>query len=632
LNEFIEQFLLESRELVDQAAHDLLALEQRPNDKDRFDQAFRAFHTLKGGAGIVDFNAMVRALHAAEDILAAGRSGAHLITSRDVSDCLACLNQITEWLNIIERNGELPAHADSAAEAVIARLNDGRGPDTPSLTRADLTLARPVRDDAFAGAAREILNEQLLLLAGTTADDAPGRATSAARVAANVLRRKEQPDAADEIERALRLAETHRDPTILSAAIARCLAGPTASALEPAADGSPMRQEAAARTLRIDADRVDTLVALAGELTVAKNALGHLAKLALNLDSPLASALREQHASLDRLVGVLQHAVLAIRVLPLRHVFQRFPRLMREIAESLGKQCRVITEGDDTEADKTIVEALYEPLLHIMRNAIDHGVEAPPLRAGAGKLPIATIYLRGLREGDRVLIEVEDDGAGIDIDKVRRQATARGFMSDENVANLSDAQAIELIFEPGFSTATGVTGLSGRGVGMDVVRTAVERLGGRVSLTSERGVGSTVRFDLPFSVMLTQVMTVEAGGQWFGIPLEAILEIAEIDRDRISPIGRARAFVRRGRTIPIVDLDQTLRREVWERTSPRALLIVVAIAGQFGAFEVDRIGERLEVILKPVAGLLSGMPWISGTTLLGDGSVLLVLDVVGLLS
>ncbi len=521
---------------------------------------------------------------------------------------------------------------NSVAEAVIARLNDGRGPDAPSLTRADLTLARPARNDIFAEAAREILNEQVLLLAVTTADDAPGRATSAARVATNVLRRKEQPDAADEIERALRLAKTHRDLTILSAAIARCLAGPTASTLEPAADGIPMRQEAAARTLRIDADRVDTLVALAGELTVAKNSLGHLAKLALNLDNPLASALREQHASLDRLIGVLQHAVLAIRVLPLRHVFQRFPRLMREIAESLGKHCRVITEGDDTEADKTIVEALYEPLLHIMRNAIDHGVEAPPVRAAAGKPAIATIYLRGVREGDRVLIEVEDDGAGIDIDKVRRQATARGFMSDETVANLSDAEAIELIFEPGFSTASGVTGLSGRGVGMDVVRTAVEQLGGQVSLASERSVGSTVRFDLPFSVMLTQVMTVEAGGQWFGIPLEAIVEVAEIDRDRISPIGLARAFVRRGRTIPIVDLDQTLRREAWKRTSPRALLIVVAMAGQFGAFEVDRIGERLEVILKPVAGLLSGMPWISGTTLLGDGSVLLVLDVVGLLS
>jgi two-component system chemotaxis sensor kinase CheA len=629
LNEFLQQFLVESRELAEQATHDLLSLERRPNDREQLDRAFRAFHTLKGGAGIVDFDAMARALHAAEDSLAAARSGVRPITSRGVSDCLVCLDQVTQWLNVIEASGELPADADAAADAVVARLNASGG-DIAAARHAE-PVPPPATHDAFPASAREILDAQLLLLAETAADDAPGRAASAARVATNVLRRLERPEAADDIEQAMRLAEAQRDLTILSAAIAHSVAG-GATALEPAVDASLPRKETATRTLRVDADRVDALVDLTGELTVAKNALGHLAKLALDEENPLAPVLRGQHTSLERLIGALQHAVLAMRVLPLRVVFQRFPRLIREIAESLGKPCRLVTEGDDTEADKTIVEALYEPLLHIVRNAIDHGIETPARRQAAGKQRVATVRLRGFRQGDHVLIEVEDDGAGIDIDQVRREAVARGIASDETVANLTDAAAIELIFEPGFSTAPGVTELSGRGVGMDVVRTAVERLGGRVSVTSRPNIGSTVRFDLPFSVMLTQIMTVESGGQRFGIPLDAIIETVEIGRDSISPIGAAHAFVHRSRTIPIIDLNQTLRREVRQRASSLALLIVVAMAGQFGAIEVDRVGERLEVILKPVAGLLSGMPWISGTTLLGDGDVLLVLDVVELLS
>jgi two-component system, chemotaxis family, sensor kinase CheA len=293
---------------------------------------------------------------------------------------------------------------------------------------------------------------------------------------------------------------------------------------------------------------------------------------------------------------------------------------------------RLETEGDETEVDKVVIDALYEPMLHVLRNAIDHGVEAAARRAASGKPPVATIQMRGRREGDNVVVEIEDDGAGVDIARVKQAAVERGVLSAEDGAALSDAESIELIFEPGFSTASEVTDLSGRGVGMDVVRRAAERLGGRVSMESAPTRGSVVRFELPFSVMMTQVMTVESGGQVFGIPLDAIVESVRIARDRIRPLGAARATVHRDRTIPVLNLAEALGGDKREPTSPEAILVVVFQGGQIGALEVEKLGARAEIMLKPTGGLLSKVRGISGTTLLGDGSVLLILDIEALLT
>ena len=255
----------------------------------------------------------------------------------------------------------------------------------------------------------------------------------------------------------------------------------------------------------------------------------------------VASTLRDQHALFDRLATELQSAVLSVRVLPLRTVFRRFPRLVREIAGSVGKTVRLITEGEGTEADATIVDALFEPLLHVLRNALDHGIEDPEQRAAAGKPAMGTVFLRGRRDAENVRIEVEDDGAGIDVDRVRAVAQARGVASEEALATMTDGEAIDLIFAAGFSTAATVTDLSGRGVGMDSVRTTVERMGGSVTLQSRAGAGTVVSLILPFSLMMTRVMTVEVAGQAFGLPLDNVLETTIIDseRDRADRIGRA---------------------------------------------------------------------------------------------
>ncbi|WP_293378345.1 chemotaxis protein CheA [Phenylobacterium sp.] len=731
MNEFVEQFLIECRELIEQATDDLLTLEGRPDDAERLDGAFRAFHTLKGAAGIVDFDAMGRALHAAEEVLSSLRAGAEPVTPELISDCLTCLDQVVQWLDAMQADGEIPAGADAAAEAVIQRfrragpaavatprapaawrdaliarhpeaaaaivLRYAPGPDAflrgqdplallagvpdlrvleiedgpawPPLEALDpfacrlvflalagcsaeqaraalgaapgeveilaLGAAAPEAASGLSATARAVIEAQLLLLENAEAEGLAGRMGSAGGAVANILRWAGRPAAAAGVERALAQSQAAGGPQSLSVAVGRVLAG---EAIEDAAPAGPQPAErtpaeAAARTLRVDVERIDALVNLTGELLVAKNALGHAVSQAQGrLDTAaLAALLKDQHAVLHRLVDDLQRSVLSIRVLQMRQVFQRFPRLVREMVVTLGKPAHLVTEGDETEADKTIVESLFEPLLHVLRNALDHGVESPAARAAAGKPPAATITLRARRLNDNVIVEVEDDGAGVDLARVRAVAAQRGVASPEALAAMSDPEVVDLVFAAGFSTATQVTSLSGRGVGMDAVRAAAERLGGRVTMESRAGAGATVRFILPFAVLMSRILTVEAGGQLFGIPLEAVLETVRVARGDIKPVGASRAFVLRHRTVPVIDLGQTLGARPDPAATDEANIVVVSAGGHLGGLEVDRLGARLDVMLKPMEGLLSGLAGIAGTTLLGDGRVLLVLDLQELL-
>jgi two-component system chemotaxis sensor kinase CheA len=719
MNEFIEQFLIEARELVEKATNDLLALEQDPTDAARLEDAFRAFHTLKGAAGIVEFPAMGRALHAAEEMLARLRSEAQGLTPALIGDCLSCLDQVVRWLDAMQASGQVPGDAEAAADLVAARFAGApaeaqpetwldallekagaasadarvairytpdpecffRGEDPlqrmgglPGLLTLDLGISGPtvslealapfdcrlilralsdasleevtafflaakgeveVRPVSRPGSdlpvmAEALIAAQIQLLAETGRDGFDGRLGSAGRVAANVLRHAGFDAAATVVEKALAASRSAGEPGSLSQALQQLLSKEDAAEMAIAA--SPVQVEVA-RSLRVNVERIDALVKLTGELTVAKNAIGHLSGQAQQGFDPkdLAGQLKSQHALLERLVTELQHTVLGLRVLPLRHVFQRFPRVVREIAASLGKSARLVIAGEETDADKVIVENLFEPLVHVLRNAIDHGLEAPEIRIGLGKPIAALIRLSASRQREHVVIEVADDGSGIDIERVRQVALQRGLASAEALQAMSQSEIADLTFAPGFSTARHVTGLSGRGIGMDAVRTAVEGMGGRVALDNNPGKGVTIRFILPYTILMTDVVTVEAGGQVFGIPLDTVIETVRILRTEIMPVGAARAFVLRNRTIPLIDLGQMLGHDLIEPREAGANVVVTSFAGQFGGIEVDRLGEKMQVMLKPIDGLLAGTPGLAGTTLLGDGRVLLVLDVPELL-
>jgi two-component system chemotaxis sensor kinase CheA len=719
VNEFLQQFVIESREFAQTASDGLLALEQSPRDAARLDEVFRAFHTLKGGAAIVEFPVMQSVMHAAEEVLTAARSGTHPLTSARIGQCLARLDQVTEWLDAIERSGELPRDAArqpdrlvtgaDAASAPPAWLSDALGKygraaaqaltavrfvpgvdclyqgedplermtSLPGVLALDLTAREPwgpldtldpfrcnliltalsaaspadlrahlkghtgecaivpitARGAAAAEAlpprVRQLIEEQQALLGTGSAKSLAGRVGSAGSAAANALRFCGRTELSAAISRATRQSVLALSAQPLQEALARALAWETPVAMAAAADSVAV-PEALARTFRVDAEQVDALVRLAGELAVANNAIGHVVRLARSGDPSLPDLLKERHESLERLVGELRRSVLGMRVRPLRAVLQRFPRLVREMSANLGKSVRLVVEGDETEADKTIVEMLFEPLLHIVRNAIDHAVESAGERAAAGKPATANLLIKAERRGDRVLIAVSDDGSGIDLSRVRKVAVTRGFITEDQALAMTEADTLDLIFAPGFSTAAKVTEISGRGVGMDAVRRAVERVGGHVSIASVLGRGTDVRLSLPFSVMMTHVMTVEAGGQMFGLPLEAILETIRVPLAALSKVGAAPVVVLRDRTLPVVDLATALGIEP-SADDDGATLVVAAASGECGAFRVDRIVERLDLILKPLEGLLAGTPGIMGTTVLGDGRVLLVLDIAEML-
>jgi two-component system chemotaxis sensor kinase CheA len=713
VNEFEQQFLIESREFAEQATQGLLILEQSPHDAERLDSVFRAFHTLKGGAAIVEFAAMERLMHGVENLLSEVRSGKRPLDPGLVGECLAALDLALQWLDTLESTGAFPADALTQAERpgtgtpgdwsreLVGRFPalDARAmiairyiPDSDcfyhaedpvsrlssipgllavnlepvnewprlaeldpfscnliltALSIASIEVARahmsghsgiceilPVESaghavtrDPLPAAVREILAAQLAMLGEATSDNFVGHVGSAGRAASNALRSCGRGHDAENLTIALRasLADSAVQP--LHDALVRAL-----SSAPPAAEPTPQippvqRSDIIPRTLRVDAERIDALVRLTGELTVAKNAVGHVAKVAQEDATSIAGMLKDRYAVLDHLVSELQRAVLAIRVLPLRTVLQRLPRVVREMSTVLGKPAKLEIEGEDTEADKSIVEMLFEPLLHIVRNALDHGIESPAMRASRGKPELATVRIRASRQSDQVLVEVSDDGGGVNVERVRTVARERGVATEEVLRSMAEADVVDLVFAPGFSTAAEVTELSGRGVGMDAVRTAVERVGGRVALESRSGLGTTVRFSLPFSLMMTQLMTIEAGGQMFGLPLDAVIETVRVPGNTLTAIGAAHAIVLRDRTIPVVDLGSMVGTQPRQQLDEHVTIVIAALAGQLTGIRVDRLGERMEAILKPLDGLLAGIPGISGTTLLGDGRVLLVLDV-----
>jgi two-component system chemotaxis sensor kinase CheA len=405
-------------------------------------------------------------------------------------------------------------------------------------------------------------------------------------------------------------------------------AAPCRDAAEKRADDAGETRPAM-RMLKVDQAKVDMLMNLIGELIVSKNALPFLARRAEQVHGcrEMSREIKDQYAVIDRLAQEMQGAIMQVRLLPVSEVFDRFPRLVRDLARKLGKQIGLVVEGEETAADKAIIEALGDPLLHIVRNAIDHGVELPEARLMAGKAEHAVLRLRASQEGDQVVIEVSDDGAGIDPACIRAAAVGKGLLDAVRAASLSDQEAVNLIFHPGFSTAREISDLSGRGVGMDVVRTTIERLGGRVDVASRVGEGTQVRLSLPLSMAITRVMMVEAGGTLFGIPMDVIVETVRLEPARIRLLKRAETFVLREAIVPLVRLAEQLGMARQPRDPAEAeAVLVVRLGGNPVGLVVDAFREGMDVILKPLDGVLAGLRGYAGTALLGDGHVLLVLN------
>ena len=483
-----------------------------------------------------------------------------------------------------------------------------------------------------------------------------GRLESAGRAAGMVLQAMGRRDQMDEVLRATESAAPDVDVGALRACLDR-LSRPGAwgmddsqvsfgeSAKDSAAPlpassgkngngdtGSPPHKQIT--SLKVDVSRVDQLMSLVGELVVAKNALPFLARRAEDVFSvtKLSKEIAGQYAVINRIAEELQGAVMQVRMLTVSHALQRFPRMVRDLARKQGKSIRLEIEGEETEADKNIVEDLAEPLVHLVRNSIDHGIETPEQRLLAGKSEEAVLRISARNDNDRVEIVVEDDGAGIDPSKIKRMAYEKGLIGEETLAGISDQEALQLIFAPGFSTAEKVSDLSGRGVGMDVVRSMVTSVGGAVRVESQPGQSTQVLMSLPLSMAITRVMIFQLAEETYGVPVNQIRETVRASASRIHRIKNREALLLRGKLLPLLRMGQLLDCPNWEcGDKEEEYVLVVNVDGIEAGLVVDHFSEDVDVILKPLEGVVSRLKQFSGSALLGDGRVLLVLNLKELL-
>jgi two-component system chemotaxis sensor kinase CheA len=382
------------------------------------------------------------------------------------------------------------------------------------------------------------------------------------------------------------------------------------------------------RVLKVDQEKVDRLMELVGELNVAKNGLTFLADAAEEEfgSRVLSRRIKDQYAGMHRIAEELQAAVMDVRMLPLSVAFGRFPRLVRDLSRRLGKTIELVTEGEDTMADKDVIEALGDPLVHLVRNSLDHGIEPSDERIAAGKPPAARLTLAAVADGDAVIVEVSDDGRGVDPERVKRKAYEKGLISEEELETLSESDAVNLVFRAGFSTADQVSDLSGRGVGMDAVRASVEKLGGSVTMRSKLGQGTFTRLRLPLSMAVTQVMVVSVAGQRFGIPVDLVVETVRVPAGEMGRVLHQDVVMMRGEVVPVIDLARALDMPWAPAPGEDRRILVVSVNSQRIGLLVEQFHREVDVILKPMEGLLAYADEFSGTALLGDGLVLLVLN------
>ncbi len=645
MDELLTQFLIEGRDLVAEAEADLARLAADHADRAALDGAFRAIHTLKGSVGLFDMGPIERLLHAAEDVLSVARRDGSPLSGAVIDMLTGCIDETDRAIDDLERDGRLADDAGPRALRWLDRLGQIAGDGSADLSRGSgdgveglppwasqlgerarkgapdlvdqtLTAFRYVPDaDCFfrgddplgaAAAVPDLVHLDILPLA-------PGASLEAYEpfVCATILEGLSSAPL-DVVRQAFRLV-----PDQISLAT-------LASALEELVDAGSINMRSG-RSVRVDGARLDGLASEVGELVVTANALGHATRLAEQGHVPaLVEALRAIQADLDRLAGRLHQSVGQLRRVPLASSLRRLPRLVRDIAEAVGKPVTLALSGQATEVDKQIADAIFEPLMHLVRNAVDHGLEEPAARVAAGKLADGRLTVAIARAGDEVVIAVSDDGAGIDPGRIRARAIERGMIMPDEAEALTQAQVLRLILAPGFSTAAAVTDISGRGVGMDAVRTAVERLHGRIEIESTPGSGSRFSLHIPLDAITTKLLIVRAGQGRYGVPLDQIIETARIADDDIHAVGSGRACVLRDRTIPLFDLATLLGTQA--TSGDVARLLVTEAAGEPIAIRVDGFERRIDAQVHESKGLLGIVPGVSGTALLGDGAVLVVLD------
>lgn len=570
MQEIIQDFLTESAEILESLDNKFIDLEKTPDDLNLLNEIFRAVHTIKGAAGFLGFKQLVEVAHAAENVLNKLRQGEMKATT-EVMDVIL---EGVDFIKLLHRH---------------IKDNDQKEEDTSEVIGKLVGILQKV--EAAPQPVAVLIPEAMPKLVEPQSEPQPQSQPETIIVQAEQVKPVEQ--------------QTQPD----------------------ARTQTPEVRVQAEQSIRVDTKRLDDVLNLVGELVLGRNRLMKLtSKLEGGANLELESAFNEVSAHIDLITSDLQLAVMKTRMQPVGKVFGKFPRMVRDLAKVRGKDVELVLSGEETEVDKSVVEEIGDPLVHLVRNSIDHGMEPNKEdRIAKGKPEKGTVKLSAYQEGDHIVIEVSDDGRGINVDAVKAKAIEKGILTEADAAKMEEKEALSLIFLPGFSTAKEVTDISGRGVGMDVVKTNISRLNGTIEIDSRMGIGTRFMIKLPLTMAIIQTLMVEVGREMFAVPLSNVLEAIKLESSALHRIEGREVITYRDAVLPVIRLSDQFNISVAENN--HWYLVVIIVNNKRYGILVDRLIGQEEVVIKPIDSDVTAAEEVAGATITGDGKVVLILDV-----
>ena len=669
-NEILEDFLVEAGEILELLSEQLVDLEKSPDDKDLLNAIFRGFHTVKGGAGFLQLEAMVECCHKAENLFDLLRNGEIKVNSELMDVVLQSLDAVNIMFGNV-RAGEEPEPADPELLQKLEVYASGQVPEAqPSVSEmsapvtqpavVEPNVAAPVSPSPGVSASDEfdlLLNDVASPDNTSSGDDlitedefeallndlhgehgAPGisktdvkEPAAASSSSDELITEEEFENLLDELQSQGQGAFSAVDSSVAQAISEPVMPveeepKPVAKASASATKAAPSKAAAPESNVRVDTRLLDKIMNMVGELVLVRNRLVRLG--ATREDEEMAKAL----GTLDMVTADLQMSVMKTRMQPVKKVFGRFPRLIRDLSRSLKKEIRLELRGEETDLDKNLVEALADPLIHLVRNSVDHGIESPEVREGLGKPREGHVLLSAEQEGDHILLIIQDDGAGMDPEKLRKLAVNRGMLDQEAANRLSEQECFNLIFQAGFSTKTEVSDVSGRGVGMDVVKTKITQLNGTLSIDSVMGQGTRIAIQVPLTLAIMPTLMVILENQAFALPLVNVNEIFNLDLTKTNIVDGQQVIIVRDQALPLFHMKRWLVEGQEQAELPEQGHVVIVTVGTLRVgFVVDQLVGQEEVVIKPLGSILHGTPGLSGATITGDGRIALIIDIPNLL-
>ncbi|BCD68406.1 chemotaxis protein CheA [Nitratiruptor sp. YY09-18] len=664
MQEILEEFIQEAEEILENLDQELIELENDPTNKDLLNQIFRGIHTLKGGAGFLGLESIINLAHVIESIFDKLRNDQMQLDSNKMDIILEGIDILKNSLRSLQETHEIPDPEDISD--IMQKLHDlleDKLPETQEQPKRDEQSAIEQQNDASAqGNHEEMQNESpkeedsdFEIIFKDDVDPA----------VAELIKKYPNKNMSQILDELILLPPEERDMDLILKLDELISQGkdiddlvlekrpkpkkeaqkeepkpapkpqkaPEPVAVQKAAPKpaqQPVKKKEETETIRIDIDRISTLMNLVGELVLDRNRIVKLtSRFRTNCgDLEAIEELNEAIAGMSRSVSDLQEVVMKLRMQPVKRIFSKFPRIVRDLAKKVGKKINLELEGEDTEIDRSILNQLEDPLIHLVRNSIDHGIEPPQDRVAKGKPEYGTIILSALQEGDRIIVSIEDDGRGIDPEKVKQKAIEKGLIKPEQAEQMSDKEVFELIFLPGFSTASEVSDLSGRGVGMDVVANTIHALRGDIEIDSKLGKGTKITMKLPLTVAIIRTLMVGVNDRIFAIPLFSVVEIIKYRPQDIKDVGTYKSLMLRDDVYLFFHLNELFDIE---SENENKFVIIINIGEKHIAIAVDNLYGEEEIVIKPLGDMLKEVKGIAGATITGDGKVVLILDIKSLI-